>query len=428
MNESGTKINIKDFFKYAYTKWKMVLFITVFITVVFAIFGFVKTKNKLGDYATAIVNYEEILQNYNAKISNLEKASSLEKNLYDKVLEYSENSYMMNLDENNIVSCNKVYVLNCHVNEKDNVSNQQSAYLVLRLLNDDFRRYIEWDKLESNLGISRYMINQLINIKTNYSEFSITINVKWRDKEGAELIMNSIISAFTNNKDKMSELNGYSVSELDVEFVEGEDQEIVNSQYSVSNLVDNYTDNYESDTEKLEKSIEPSAPRIEDYSIFGVFKSSIKYILVGIIFGIMIGLLCVFEYFSKKGIIYSVEEYEKLSGNVLLADCSDSNMMDNASRRLNKFISNRGKEKIMFVYDDNNDNCDNLNQLVKTINSKEVYVGGNLSVDMTALKLLKEVDSVVMVYTNKKTSLKDVVKYNDFMKQIDKKILGCIVV
>ena len=45
---------------------------------------------------------------------------------------------MMNLDENNIVSCNKVYVLNCHVNEKDNVSNQQSAYLVLRLLNDDF--------------------------------------------------------------------------------------------------------------------------------------------------------------------------------------------------------------------------------------------------------------------------------------------------
>ena len=59
---------------------------------------------------------------------------------------------------------------------------------------------------------------------------------------------------------------------------------------------------------------------------------------------------------------------------------------------------------------------------------KEVYVGGNLSVDMTALKLLKEVDSVVMVYTNKKTSLKDVVKYNDFMKQIDKKILGCIVV
>ena len=82
----------------------------------------------------------------------------------------------------------------------------------------------------------------------------------------------------------------------------------------------------------------------------------------------------------------------------------------------------------MFVYDDNNDNCDNLNQLVKTINSKEVYVGGNLSVDMTALKLLKEVDSVVMVYTNKKTSLKDVVKYNDFMKEIDKKILGCIVV
>ena len=428
MNESGTKINIKDFFKYAYTKWKMVLFITVFITVVFAIFGFVKTKNKLGDYATAIVNYEEILQNYNAKISNLEKASSLEKNLYDKVLEYSENSYMMNLDEKNIVSCNKVYVLNCDVNEKDNVSNKQSAYLVLRLLNDDFRRYIEWDKLESNLGISRYMIDQLINIKTNYSEFSITINVKWKDKEGAELIMNSIISAFTNNKDKMSELNGYSVSELDVEFVEGEDQEIVNSQYSVSNLVDNYTDNYESDTEKLEKSIEPSAPRIEDYSIFGIFKSSIKYILVGIIFGIMIGLLCVFEYFSKKGIIYSVEEYEKLSGNVLLADCSDSNMMDNASRRLNKFISNRGKEKIMFVYDDNNDNCDNLNQLVKTINSKEVYVGGNLSVDMTALKLLKEVDSVVMVYTNKKTSLKDVVKYNDFMKQIDKKILGCIVV
>ena len=296
MNESGTKINIKDFFKYAYTKWKMVLFITVFITVVFAIFGFVKTKNKLEyeisycifNYATAIVNYEEILQNYNAKISNLEKARTIKKNLYDKVLEYSENSYMMNLDENNIVSCNKVYVLNCHVNEKDNVSNQQSAYLVLRLLNDDFRRYIEWDKLESNLGISRYMIDQLINIKTNYSEFSITINVKWKDKEGAELIMNSIISAFTNNKDKMSELNGYSVSELDVEFVEGEDQEIVNSQYSVSNLVDNYTDNYESDTEKLEKSIEPSAPRIEDYSIFGVFKSSIKYILVGIIFGIIL--------------------------------------------------------------------------------------------------------------------------------------------
>ena len=42
MNESGTKINIKDFFKYAYTKWKMVLFITVFITVVFAIFVFVE--------------------------------------------------------------------------------------------------------------------------------------------------------------------------------------------------------------------------------------------------------------------------------------------------------------------------------------------------------------------------------------------------
>ena len=58
MNESGTKINIKDFFKYAYTKWKMVLFITVFITVVFAIFGFVKTKNKLEyEISYCIFNY-----------------------------------------------------------------------------------------------------------------------------------------------------------------------------------------------------------------------------------------------------------------------------------------------------------------------------------------------------------------------------------
>lgn len=438
MNNHEITINLKDFLKYCFKKIKYIIVIAIIFAILGETFGYIKASKKKDNYENDLLKYEESYKKYEEKHEYLMNLCSVERKVYDDALAYYETSYRMNLDVSKVVFSViefDIKLIEEPVEEenqeekKEQLVDKHSTMLLLGTLEDNVLRYVNWDKLEKKLGVDRKEIIQVIELYPKLEEYTLSMLIKWEDETGAQAITDEVLAAFDANIEKISTVPGYKIDRMSSGVGAVEDSGLINEKDYVNNVLEEYQSTLEETETALENCVEPVKPTNEMYSKMNYIKAGLKYMVLAGMLGAFVGVCLLYEYFARKGIIYSVSEYERISGHMLLSDFrsfSDEVALERMNLNLSAVL--KDEKKIMLVSEKSLDRTEYIKDNINKKNKATVTIGVNPLEDNKVINELKDIDAVVFVYCEKKTSVQTIMKYNKLLEVLDKKVIGCIVV
>lgn len=434
MNKQEITINVKDYIVYSLKNTKIFIVFLICFVLFFGSFGIVKKTKELGTKDTRQKQYEDDIEEYRFKENFLKDVVSIEKKLYDDAVEYKNNSYKLNMDYENVVFS----TIKFHVKKENSIKNKndnknklyvdgQGALFLLETLKDSSLQYVDWDSLSNKLKVNKVQIRECIETYIDTDEYTMTLLVKWSDQSGAKYIANEILKSFKDNYDKINNTLEYDIVTDKVNTYSTIDMAILDEKVNAENEIASYEKKYEEDLEELDKLEFPKEILTTKEMIKEYLKAFLKYGFLGGILGVMLLIWIQFERFTRKGVIYSVQEYERISGHTLLADwCQDDK--ENELTRLIIAISAKitEGEKVILLCDMEQEKCEDLfEQLQKKSNIDFVF---GSSSDSDTLKKLKEIKYVVPVYLFRQTMLGDILEQEKILEFLGKTVLGCVVV
>lgn len=441
MDNCEITINFKDFLKYCFKKIKYIIVIAIIFAILGEAFGYIKASKKKDNYENDLLKYEESYKKYEEKHEYLMNLCSVERKVYDDALAYYETSYRMNLDVNKVVFSVIEFDIKLIEEpvEEENEENQEekkeqlvdkhSTMLLFGTLKDNVLRFVNWDKLEKKLGVDRKEIIQVIELYPKLEEYTLSMLIKWENEAGAQAITDEVLAAFDANIEKISTVPGYKIDRMSSGVGAVEDSGLINEKDYMNSVLEEYKSTLEETEAALENCVEPVKPSNEMYSKKNYIKAGLKYMVLSGMLGVLVGVYLLYEYFARKGIVYSVSEYERISGHMLLSDFrsfSDEVALERMNLNLSAVL--KDEKKIMLVSEKSLDRTEYIKDNINKKNKATVTIGVNPLADNKVINELKDIDAVVFVYCEKKTSVQTIMKYNKLLEVLDKKVIGCIVV
>ncbi|MBQ9200161.1 MAG: hypothetical protein IJ141_08290 [Lachnospiraceae bacterium] len=445
------QINFKDYLIYTLRRWRSIIVVSILLAA--CVGGLVLIKGIIGhdkqvkEYNEQMEQYEEDYANYentwlafSFEVDNLKKKADIE-------AAYMQDSILIKLDPYNVLTT-KVTLMLSEKNSNDNTEGTSSRKnSLLRAYYNSLYEYADWDKVAGLINTKSEYAKELVNIEIDYEGSVINIKVIYPDEGYAYAIIDMLLD---DAKKNLSEIDGYK--DFDLVTINQSSEYIRDDSLAnyINNKIKAYTDSQNayikgvSDTEAL---VEPSKPDSSRLSRKRLLVKTIIIAFVILIFGIVLMFIIYYYGFTRKGIVYSADEFRRITGVYNLGvfdrrkgrkslidraiDKKDKDMANTDSEtvyeRINLYLENNKDIKNIFLLGINCKSLEQIKDMLTEDNKDKSFNAYDDLKDNEALKALFETDGVILVVERERTMLAELLSDKAFIENNGKKIIGNIV-
>lgn len=432
-NDYEQEINLKDCFFYVLRHLKLMLIVALVLGLLLGAYkGYTEYSKELKYSET---NNIENISNYAKSIESLSKELDSKK---ASLVNYINNSAFLSLDpyssyqivNNYFVSTDYKIIASNSYQDIDYTWSVINSY-VSYLSSDDILQQLA---TKNNLELSN--LKEFVDISCDNSiddkeNYIISISVYSNDKDEALSILDSfddILPSITNKINK-SVVNN-SISLVSTNIYKGENSDILNKQQE-------FTSNFKSLLSDI-NSTQSSIDSLSELSYIGnpikaLTSSFIKWFLIGFVVGgvLIAGVYFLIFIFNNK--VYSADEFKdktniRVLGNIASDKLSFIDKLEHRpintdinllSSNLNTFSNSK---TILFTGELLDE------QLLSKLNNKDIISTGSIIEDSKAIDSLSKTNDIVLVVKCNKTDYKTINEVRQRIKDLNKNIVGCVVV
>ena len=431
-NDYEQEINLKDCFFYVLRHLKLMLIVALVLGLLLGAYkGYTEYSKELKYSET---NNIENISNYAKSIESLSKELDSKK---ASLVNYINNSAFLSLDpyssyqivNNYFVSTDYKIIASNSYQDIDYTWSVINSY-VSYLSSDDI---LEQLASTNNLELSN--LKEFVDISCDNSiddkeNYIISISVYSNDKDEALSILDSfddILPSITNKINK-SVVNN-SISLVSTNIYKGENSDILNKQQE-------FTSNFKSLLSDI-NSTQSSIDSLSELSYIGnpikaLTSSFIKWFLIGFVVGgvLIAGVYFLIFIFNNK--VYSADEFKDKSNIRVLGNIASDKLsfIDKLEHRpintdINLLSSNlntfSNSKTILFT-------GELLDEQVLSKLNKDIISTGSIIEDSKAIDSLSKTNDIVLVVKCNKTDYKTINEVRQRIKDLNKNIVGCVVV
>lgn len=447
------QINFRDYWFYTIRKWRgMLLFGLIFAAV---LGGFIICKHYLYDNKNN--NYAEKMAQYNAELLSYQQIYNAYEAEFNKSndelnaqLDYMGNSILLRLNPQYALETSVDIVIMLDDGQTD--SNYDKVDSILKVYADGIMYKTDWEKVGKLVGLEEKYIKELVIVDIDYDSNVITVSVLYPDEEYGELILDDILAQANSRKNEYDLYGNYSIKELNKTSVYNKN-EIVDETINASNSLYLELQNHYNDVETFINSMEmPVNPANDILSRAAFLKRIIIFAIIGFIIGVLIYFIAQYYRFVRKGIIYSGDEFGRITGLYILGifpkntntrifkavdkliDKKDGTYSEQDENTVLERINinfNSLKEDAKDVIVLGNVSEEELSKIVEGISKKYKDIhfssGSNIKENVDSLRRLTEADSVILVVKRENTMLSELLDEQNTLRTLDKHVIGCVV-
>ena len=431
-NDYEQEINLKDCFFYVLRHLKLMLIVALVLGLLLGAYkGYTEYSKELKYSET---NNIENISNYAKSIESLSKELDSKK---ASLINYINNSAFLSLDpyssyqivNNYFVSTDYKIIASNSYQDIDYTWSVINSY-VSYLSSDDILQQLA---TKNNLELSN--LKEFVDISCDNSiddkeNYIISISVYSNDKDEALSILDSfddILPSITNKINK-SVVNN-SISLVSTNIYKGENSDILNKQQE-------FTSNFKSLLSDI-NSTQSSIDSLSELSYIGnpikaLTSSFIKWFLIGFVVGAVLIAGVYFLIFIFNNKVYSADEFKdktniRVLGNIASDKLSFIDKLEHRpintdinllSSNLNTFSNSK---TILFTGELLDE------QLLSKLN-KDIISTGSIIEDSKAIDSLSKTNDIVLVVKCNKTDYKTINEVRQRIKDLNKNIVGCVVV
>ena len=432
-NDYEQEINLKDCFFYVLRHLKLMLIVALVLGLLLGAYkGYTEYSKELKYSET---NNIENISNYTKSIESLSKELDSKK---ASLVNYINNSAFLSLDpyssyqivNNYFVSTDYKIIASNSYQDIDYTWSVINSY-VSYLSSDDI---LEQLASTNNLELSN--LKEFVDISCDNSiddkeNYIISISVYSNDKDEALSILDSfddILPSITNKINK-SVVNN-SISLVSTNIYKGENSDILNKQQE-------FTSNFKSLLSDI-NSTQSSIDSLSELSYIGnpikaLTSSFIKWFLIGFVVGAVLIAGVYFLIFIFNNKVYSADEFKDKTNIRVLGNIASDKLtfIDKLEHRpintdINLLSSNlntfSNSKTILFTGELLDE------QLLSKLNNKDIISTGSIIEDSKAIDSLSKTNDIVLVVKCNKTDYKDINEVRQRIKDLNKNIVGCVVV
>ncbi len=457
MNENEEiQINFRDYMLYSLKRWRSILVIALLCALAAA--GIVVAKSAIS-WDENLKKYDEEVEKYNEEHEIYEDnlvAFSLAldnfKRNYEDAEEYSDNSILIGLDANYYMAVNTDLMLLKKETEEDS-SDTIDQNNVLKAYYNCLYEYADWDAVGELIHVKSEYAKELVDAQIDYDGGTISLKVIYPDEGYSYAISEMLINGANTKMNEYGYFGGYDMVLINQSSGYEYSKELMDFINEKKSAFEKAKTDYESGQENLERYVseeEPKQPTMD--KSLSRKHIAVVAIIVGII-GFVVGafLMFVFYYnrFVKKGIIYSANEFNRITGINSLGVFPKAGEKKRLFGFIDRAISNKSKdtsytedfayERIKIHLDNlkdveniiivgkNNDKCNGIfEKLGKDIADKKFNMYEDFSSN-EALKDFYDCDGVIFIVEREKTMLSEMISNQRFVENNKKNIIGNIV-
>ncbi len=423
-NYEEEEINLKDCFFYVLRHLKLMLIVGIVVGLLLGGYkgykGYKEAVNSNLDYSDDVAEYASNKESFSEELTNRETS----------LINYINNSAFLSLDPYSsyqvkasyYVSTDYKIIASNSYQDIDYTSTVLSSYVSL-LTSDDI---LEEIASKSNVEVS--YLREFVDVSS--SDYILNISVYSNDKDEALDILSSFEDVLPSITTKINDsVVSNTISLVSKTTYEGKNSDILTKQQSMINDVSSLLSQL--------SSVQTSVNNLSVSSYAGnpnkAFMSNfIKWALIGLLVGMILvaGVYFLVFIFSNK--VYSADEFkDKTNIRVLGQIAKDKNtFIDNLEHRptttdidlltsnLNTFSSNK---TILFT-------GELLDEELVSKLDKDIISAGSIINDSKALESLNKTTDIVLVVKCNKTDYKSIKEVRERIKDLNKTIVGCVVV
>nr|WP_024837323.1 hypothetical protein [Clostridium sp. 12(A)] len=446
------EIDLKNLMFYILNRWRPVFLIAVIFATLIGGYklseGIMKSQDKKY-MANLLENYDSDSRSYQVKKEGYErKIDTLTQNIdYEK--DYEKKSILFQLDPYNkwVANINifiKLDEENNIINTVDPVDSLVKVYSAIIKSKSSLEETCKENNIEINY------LRELLNIEADYNGNMISVSVTYKDEEGAQKILDSILKSVKASEDDVeSNLRAHSVIYMNRETNMVADQKLAELQNERIEKLSAMKKSMVETQLELHNLKEPQKPN--DLSFIGLIKSAIKYSIMGGTFGVFLVVLflCLIYVINPK--LYSADKFvsrfgikifgeypkeeknRKLSGVDNWLNKIEGKQIFSREAVLKRIIASISiyTEKDQTIFLTGTIALDLLksieSELKGTFSNLTFVVGPDINRNPETLTKLPTIDVVILVEKYGVSKYKDIDNQIETIYSLDKKIIGCII-
>lgn len=451
------EIDLKDLMFAVLRKWRPIILIAVIFGILmggYKVMGSLSQQKDV-EYVQKVQKqnqndleeYKLLKESYEREISNIERNIEAQ-------TEYMEKSILMNMSPyDKYVSSADVYF------KLDDVAliNGANAYAVIynnglsRTYTSFINQGIDWTEMAQELKTEVEYLKELIRITPDEWGQMLSVSVCYKDKKGAEKILNKILDEVkdqqSNFSSKFGTHNLYIMNQISDTVT---DLDLANRQKSAN---DNITA-LQSTLKEKEKALEELKEPVEVSALSSstAIKSGIKYAVLGGVLGAFITIFCICVAFLMSGKVASAKDIKQRYGVKVLAtfpaeekrrafsgidrwldklEGKKDNLVEEtryelAAANLRNYAGDA--KKLMIVGTVPTEILNTVSMKLGSLCSEKSFsIGANLNENADTVNKLPECDAVILVEQSGVSRYGEIEKEIEAVQNVKKEIAGVIV-
>lgn len=443
-------------------KWKLIVILAVVLALVLGLYRFVTLYGTEIDSSSGKpeITYDEYRLSLQSYRQNIEQGKAILK----AIEQHNQNSYLMTLDPCNCASASTTCMVRSNASAASAIANALAKFVE----NIDYTaaNIAAGTALE---GIDNSYLAELVTIDIPLSLLPsdiahFTVMVVAENADLATALCNNLVSFIgSSSANAFPDYSGFAAGEFShtqiqcstdynsVVFKAQADllnqskdslARIQEATTAISNLQKKYGSYY---TDDYSETVE-----VEKYSAFAALRSSVKYILVGLVGGAVIGIIIAFLQKLANPTLFRSYQLQDEAGLKFFGNIEDTESLTKMEKAAKKIAGDKAflsppAERIAYtaaklaasvkentVLVTGTVNGDEINNAIRLLKQAEPTLNfvfkGNLASSSAAIKELEQASGILLMEKNEITDLKSLSALLDACKSTEKNILGYVMI
>ncbi len=446
-NSYEPELDLRDLFFYMLHKWRSILLIAFVFALLAGCYklggDFIETLDEydkpkaVRDYERAFAVYELNAASYKLDMEDCQKRLEQHKT-------YMENSVLMQIDPYERPTASAVFFVKLDNAEWDGLPNNinlDPADSLITAYTSSLLPALNWQPLEELTGKKSIYLKELLEVNSDYSSNTFTINVIHNDGNTAQQILDIITQQTMDRyQDLNTNVNKHTLSLIEQSVSYYIDGSLANTQKANIDTVANYEKmliEYQGNLENLERPIPPSGLK--------------KYIVIGFIIGVFLTVCLYGSAYIFGGRLHNGNEIKNKYNYPLLgilpqySKFTPAAFIDRFINRLENIerIAKEGEayrlisvnisslagqnRNILLTGTIDTNQLQKLTEAISPLlNELKLLAVSNISLTANSLKELTACDAVILVEERQKSRMDCIQREQDLIITLRKPVLGYI--
>lgn len=450
------EIDLKDLMFAVLRKWRPIILIAVIFGILmggYKMMGSLSQQKNVEYVQKAREQHQKDLDEYELLKDGYEREiGNIERNI-EAQTKYLEKSVLMNISpyDKYVSSADLFFKV-----DDASVENGANAYAVIynNGLSNAYASFInqgiDWTGMADELGTEVEYVKELIRLTPDEWGQMLSVSVCYKDKNGAEKILNKILdevnNQYSNFSSKFGSHNLYIMNKVSDSVT---DLELANKQKSTSDNITVLQSTLKEKEKALEDLQEPTEAALSSTT---AIKSGIKYAVLGGVLGAFMTIFCICVAFLMSGKVASAKDMKQRFGMKVLAsfpreekkrafsgidrwldklegkkdNLAEETRYELAAANLRNYSGSA--KKLMIVGTVSNEVLDTVAGKLKNLCSeKNFLIGANLNENAETVRNLPECDAVILVEQSGVSRYSEIEKEIEAVYNVKKEIVGVII-